>query len=82
MALQFLTISSVGKIAKGGICAASDKMGKDMAKQIGKDLGPEYREIFHDLEKVADRTAEELRADAQYVYELAGKLLNIPKWMK
>lgn len=67
MALAFTPIGSVGKFAKGGKCAASDKMGKDMAKQIGKDLGREYREIFHDLEKVADRTAEELRADARYV---------------
>lgn len=82
IALNILPIGSVGKLAKGGKCAASDKMGKDMAKQIGKDLGREYREIFHDLEKVADRTAEELRADARYVYELAGKLFKLPKWMK
>ncbi|MDD5412119.1 MAG: hypothetical protein PHF31_12020 [Methylobacter sp.] len=55
-------------------------MARDIAKQIEKDLGKKARREFHDLEHLVDRTAAELRADAQQLYEEAGKV--VPKWLK
>lgn len=68
---------------KGSKCVvASEKVAKDMAKQIERDLGKEARRLFHDLENVADRSLEELKEDARYIYQQADKLWKLPTWMK
>jgi len=76
---NFTPIAST-KVVKSA--AAAEKTAVDMAKQIKRDLGPEYRRLFHDLEKIADRTIAELKEDARYVYEKAGQLSKLPKWMQ
>ena len=60
---------------------ASDKTGKDFAKQIEKDLGVDARNEFHDMKGGGpDRTLQELKGDAKSLYDAAGK--ELPKWMK
>ena len=59
---------------------ASEKMARDIAKRIERDLGKDARREFHDMEHLVDRTAAELRADAQELYEAAGKA--VPGWLK
>jgi RHS repeat-associated protein len=61
---------------------ASEKTAKDMARQIERDLGPEARDKFHDLKGAGepDRTLEELKDDAQRIYEEYGR--TPPKWMQ
>lgn len=60
---------------------ASEKTAKDMAKQIGRDLGDQARRDFHDAkgEGNPDRTIGELREQAKEIYERYGK--TPPKWM-
>ena len=61
---------------------ASEKTAKDIAKQIERDLGKNARRAFHDAKEggVGDRTLEELKADAQALYNEAGK--DIPSWLR
>jgi hypothetical protein len=50
-----------------------------MAKKIGKDLGPEARNRFHNMKDLTDRTMEELGENARTLYEEAGK--RKPWWL-
>jgi len=59
---------------------ASEKTAKDIAKQIERDLGKDARRLFHDMKEAGNRTLQQLKEDAQYLYEEAGKI--IPKWLK
>ena len=61
---------------------ASEKQAVSIAKQIEKDLGKQARREFHDMKDAAlgDRTINELRMDAQALYEQFGK--EIPKWLQ
>jgi hypothetical protein len=53
---------------------ASDKTAKSMANQIEKDLGKVARREFHDMKgKGKDRSFRELKQDAKWLYEEAGK---------
>ena len=45
-----------------------------MARQIERDLGKDARRQFHDMKEAGDRTLEQLKMDAKYLYDLAGKL--------
>jgi hypothetical protein len=60
---------------------ASEKQARDIAKQIERDLGPDARREFHDMKEpgTGDRTAAELKQDAQDLYSQAGK--SIPRWI-
>lgn len=60
---------------------ASEKTARDVAKQIEKDLGKDARREFHDAKRGGpDRTMDDLKADAQDLYNAAGK--PIPGWLK
>ncbi len=61
---------------------ASEKAAKTMARQIGKDLGKDAQRAFHDAKEPGsgDRTMEQLKADAQALYEEYG--IPVPKWMQ
>ena len=59
---------------------ASEETAEDIAKQIERDLGRKARRDFHDLKDGGDRTLEELKLDAEEVYERYGK--KPPKWMR
>ncbi len=61
---------------------ASEKQAVSIAKQIEKDLGKQARRQFHNMKDAAlgERTSEELRMDAQALYEQFGK--EIPKWLR
>jgi RHS repeat-associated protein len=61
---------------------ASEKAAKAMARQIAKDLGKDAQRAFHDAKEPGsgDRTMEQLKADAQALYEEYG--VPIPKWMQ
>ena len=60
---------------------ASEKTAKNMAKQIERDLGKDARREFHDMKSGGkDRTLNELKQHAKWLYEEAGK--PIPKWMQ
>ena len=63
---------------------ASEKRARDMAQQIEKDLGKEARRDFHDMKDGAggDRTIEELKNDAQFIYDIYGNGKSPPNWMK
>lgn len=63
---------------------ASEKCVRDMAQQIEKDLGKEARRDFHDMKDGAggDRTIEELKNDAQFIYDIYGNGKSPPNWMK
>jgi hypothetical protein len=61
---------------------ASEKTAKAMARQIGKDLGKDAQRAFHDAKEPGsgDRTMEQLKADAQALYQEDG--VPLPKWMQ
>jgi hypothetical protein len=61
---------------------ASEKAAKAMARQIAKDLGKDARREFHDVKEPGsgDRTMEQLKADAQALYEKYG--VPVPQWMQ
>ena len=61
---------------------ASDKQGKQIGRQIEKDLGKETRKDFHDMKEkgAPDRTLDQLKADALDLYNQAG--VEPPSWMK
>lgn len=61
---------------------ASEKIAKDIAKRIEKDLGKDARRAFHDskVNGAGDRTTSELKEDARALYQNAG--VEIPKWLE
>lgn len=59
---------------------ASEKCALRFANKIAKDLGPKARRAFHDAKAGADRTLQELKEDAQYIYSRFGG--NRPSWMQ
>ena len=67
----------VGPLA---IEAAPEKLAVEIAKRIGKDLGPTARRAFHDLDHLVDRTVSELKSDAIQLYQEAG--VKIPPLIK
>lgn len=80
---NFIPIGGVGgtirnscKVAE----AASEKTAIDIAKQIERDLGKEARREFHDMKELGDRTIQELKEAAKYLYDQAGK--QLPRWLR
>ena len=60
---------------------ASEKTAKDIANQVERDLGKEARREFHDMKQGGrDRTLKELKEDADWLYQQAGK--QTPNWIK
>jgi len=57
---------------------------RTVTDRIKKDLGADAARDFHDAKEggIGDRTLEELRQDAYDLYEQAGKLDNMPPWMR
>ena len=79
--LDMVISNSSGGSDGGSDDPASEKTAKDMAKQIERDLGKDARREFHDMKGGGqDRTLNELKQDARWIYEEAGK--TIPKWMQ
>ena len=74
-------IDAAGLVPGGKCEKASEKAAKAMARKIGSDLGPAARRLFHDLKEsgAGDRTMDQLKADAQEVYEIYGG--EPPDWM-
>jgi len=74
-------LDAAGMVPGGKCEKASEKAAKAMAQKIGSDLGPAARRMFHDLKEsgAGDRTMDQLKADAQEVYEMFGGVP--PKWM-
>ena len=66
--------------AAAGILIAPEKFVVQIAKRIGKDLGPKARRAFHDEFHLVDRTKEEVIRDARQVYEDLCK--EIPDWLR
>ena len=73
-------VLGTGGISKRVCKVASEKTAKKIAKQIEHDIGKDARRAFHDMKEFGDRTLQELKNDARYLYEQAGK--NIPSWLK
>lgn len=67
---------AVGPLTVG---AAPEKLARQIALQIKKDLGPGARRVFHDMERLTDRTVQQLKDHAAELYEEAGKAL--PRWI-
>jgi hypothetical protein len=61
---------------------APDKTGKDFGRRIGKDLGEDAKQEFHDMKEkgAPDRSLNQLKQDASDLYRQAGK--DIPNWLR
>jgi hypothetical protein len=75
-------IDAAGMVPGGKCEKASEKAAKAMARKIASDLGPEARRLFHNLKEsgAGDRTLDQLKADAQEVYDTYGGVP--PDWMQ
>jgi len=76
---------SVAKAAKGlqkikQVELASEKFGKKIAAQVGKDCGKDAQDILHGMKELGDRTKKELFEQAREVY----KMFNVrpPPWIR
>lgn len=49
-------------------------------KVFKRDLDKEARRMFHDMKEAGDRTLQQLKDDAKYLYEEAGK--RLPDWLR
>ena len=73
-----------GRAAAEAAQPASEQVARAFARQIGKDIGPDARRAFHDmkLRGAGDRSLQQLKEDALFLYEEAGRLLDLPDWMR